>query len=195
MSTDANMQDIPKWLVYEMDYGRPIYYKGYKEYLNGKNQDSDVMGSSYLQSDIITTLLRILLMNVSDTYKVLTNEVGLQLAKNAWRASDIVIINKEKAKAQKHVDKYLAIPPDIVIEIDIKADLSEVENETSYFHKKTDQLLEFGVQKVIWIFTDAEKVVVAEPQRPWQTFDWECDFEVIDNIEVNIKSLIDKQDI
>ena len=130
-------------------------------------------------------------MKISDTLEVLTNEVGLQLAKNAWRASDIVIISKEKAKAQKQVDKYLSIPPDVVIEIDIKADLSELENETSYFHKKTDQLLEFGVQKVIWIFTDAQKVMIAEQQRSWQTFDWEQTFEVIENIEVNIKSLID----
>ena len=127
MSTDANMENIPKWLVYEMDYGRPIYYKGYKEYLNGKNQDSDVMGSSYLQSDIITAFLRKLFVKVSDAYEVLTNQIGLQLAKNAWRASDIVIIDKEKAKAQNQVDKYLAVAPDVVIEIDIKS-LIEISN-------------------------------------------------------------------
>ena len=42
------------------------------------------------------------------------------------------------------------IPEQLIYEmVDGKAELEEVKDSFSYFHKKTDELLEFGVEKVI----------------------------------------------
>ena len=145
-----------------------------------------------MQSDIITKLVILLGINLSKKFKVLTNEVGLQFSTNSWRSADIAILEKEKIKDQTNLNKYLEIAPDVVIEIDIKASLSEIQNTSGYFHKKTDQLLDFGVKKVVWIFTDSQKVMIAEKNRPWQTFNWGLPFKIIEKIEVNIKELIEE---
>lgn len=190
---DGNVQNIPSELIYEMDNGTPIYYRGYKDFLNGSKQLDELMGSSFLQSDIITQLVILLGINLSKKFKVLTNEVGLQFSTNSWRSADIAILEKEKIKDQTNLNKYLEIVPDVVIEIDFKASLSEIQHTSSYFHKKTDQLLDFGVKKVVWIFTDSQKVMIAEKNRPWQTFNWNLPFEIIEKIEVNIKELIEEE--
>ena len=45
----------------------------------------------------------------------------------------------------------------LVIEVDTKADLRKFENPQDYFHRKTQDLLDSGVKKVIWIFTKEKK--------------------------------------
>jgi hypothetical protein len=53
----------------------------------------------------------------------------------------------------------------VVIEVDIKADTEDEEKDSfNYVNKKTEELLAFGIKKVIWIFTDSEKVLLAEKQ-------------------------------
>ena len=148
------VQKIPKNLIYEKVGDKAIYYKGYKEYLKGKKQIDELMGSSYLQSLIITKLVYFLISNLSNKYIVLTNEIGLQFKDKGWRAADIAIIETKKLEKVEKTNKYLSIPPKIIIEIDTKAELEETKDSFGYFHKKTDDLLEFGVEKVIWIFTD-----------------------------------------
>lgn len=170
--------------------GKPIYYKGYKEYLKGKKQIEELMGSSYLQSLIITRLVFLLMSKLNRKYLVLTNEVGLQL-KKGWRAADIAIIEKEQLKGVKKTNKYLNVAPKIIIEIDTKAALEEVKDSFGYFHKKTDELLNFGVERVIWIFTDSKKIMVAEKNKDWQVLNWSKDIEMIDGLTINIESLID----
>ncbi len=49
--------------------------------------------------------------------------------------------------------------PDYVIGIDTKADLSRYHYQHDYFIKKTRELHEFGVKKVIWIFTENIPVI------------------------------------
>ncbi len=56
---------------------------------------------------------------------------------------------------------------------------------------KTDQLLDFGVEKVIWIFTDSEKVMVAQKDQNWQLLHWNKDVHVFDNASLNIAELIE----
>jgi hypothetical protein len=44
----------------------------------------------------------------------------------------------------------------MVIEVDIKIELEGI-NSTDYWTKKTQTLFNFGVEKVIWIFTEDKK--------------------------------------
>lgn len=47
---ESAVKAIPEVLVYEMVDGKPICYKGYKDYLSGDKQIDELMGSGYLQA-------------------------------------------------------------------------------------------------------------------------------------------------
>ena len=185
------VQKIPEVLIYEMVDGIPIYYKGYREYLEGAIQIEEITGSSYLQA-LLGTELVILLSRLLDMskYRIMSNEIGLKFAKGSWRAADLVVYEKSKLKGIAIDNKYLEVAPEIVIEIDTKANLEEVENPLGYYQEKTDQLLEFGVQKVVWIFTETQKVMIAEDRDNWQIVSWHKELEIMDGVQVNIQELI-----
>ncbi|MCO6478751.1 MAG: Uma2 family endonuclease [Phaeodactylibacter sp.] len=183
------VQEIPKSLIYEMVDGKPIYYKGYEEYLKGNLQIEEIVGSSLLQSAIITGLLVLLYPKYGDKYHLLSNELGILFRKNSWRSADLVIIEKEKLGAKILENKYLDIAPKVVVEIDTKADLSEIEDTFGYYHKKTKQLLSFGVEKVVWIYTDLQSVLIAD-QEDWQIIDWDKDFLIMPDLEANISKIV-----
>lgn len=180
---------IAESLIYEMVDGNPIYYHGYRDVLKGRKNAEAVMGSSYLQSRIVANLIAMIVKKLPDNYIWLPNEIGILYAKNSWRAADIAIISKEALKKQENEKGYLTVPPQVVIEIDTKAALEDIPEPVSYFHKKTDQLLQFGVEKVIWIFTESEKVMVAEQGKPWLTFGWKDPVSVMNGIDVIVEEL------
>jgi len=150
------------------------------------------MGSSLLQSLVVTELVHFLKLKLGKKYQVFTNELGLQFKEKSWRAADIAICRKEDLRAVALDNKYLGVPPKIVIEIDTKADLSEVPDSFSYYQKKTDQLLDFGVEKVIWIFTDTKKVMVAEPDQNWQISPWDKEVQILEDAVVTLQKLVEE---
>jgi len=190
---ESAIQNIPEHLVYEMVDGKPIYYKGYKEYLTGNKQLEQLMGSSKLQSFLATELIFLIRSFLGIKYFVFSNEIGLQFAKKSWRAADIAVIKKENVGEMDN--KYLSTPPEYIIEIDTKADFSEISNPLGYYQEKTQELLNFGVKKIIWIFTDTQKVMIAEKDsKKWEILDWDQEIEFIDNLKINIsKILIDNK--
>ncbi len=184
---------IPKSLIYEIVDDSPIYYKGYKDYFNGKKQPEELTGSSYLPSLIITQLVYILMSKLGKDYKILTNELGLPFNKGTTRAADIAIISKERAKQIQEKHQYLNIAPEVVIEVDIKADIEEEKDSFSYINQKTDQLLQFGVEKVIWILTESGKVMVAEQDKNWEITGWDKSVNILHSVEVIIQSLTQEE--
>lgn len=191
--SESTVQSIPKSLIYEMVDGKPIYYRGYQDYLSGEKQLEELMGSSHIQSFIVTRLVIALsrLLNLSK-YEILTNELGLKFKDKSWRAADIAIYEKSDLRNLPLSDKYLEVAPKIVIEVDTKADLSEIPDSFSYYQKKTDQLLDFGVEKVIWIFTDTKKVMVAEPNQNWQISPWDREILILDDAVVTLQKLVEE---
>jgi hypothetical protein len=84
------VQTIPEVLVCERVDGKPLYYKGYQEVLNGTKQPENIMGSdvspsSYLQSFIVMQLILLIAKKLPDPYRMLSSEVGLQLGKRNFR--------------------------------------------------------------------------------------------------------------
>jgi hypothetical protein len=81
--------------------------------------------------------------------------------------------------------------PDYVIEIDTKADLTKYQYQHGYFIKKTPELHEFGVRKVIWIFTEnipviwesesADAIVIRDG--------WNHDVTITEGITFNLATL------
>lgn len=183
------VQNIPEILIYEMVKGKPIYYRGYRDYLNGIKQLEELMGSSKFQSFLATELVFLIRSLLGKNYFIFSNEVGLQFSKKSWRAADIAVVKKGSIK--KLDNKYLNIPPEYVIEIDTKADLSEVNNALGYYQEKTEELIKFGVKKIIWIFTETEKIMLAEKgSKKWEILDWDQEIEFFEGLHVNIDQIL-----
>ncbi len=190
------VQKIPEILVYEMVDGVPIYYKDYQLYLQGNKQLEELIGSSYLQGALVTHLVILLSQLLDlDAFRIISNEVVLKFNKKSWRAADLAVFKKSLLKGIPLNNKYLEVPPEIVIEIDTKAALDEIKKPLSYYQEKTDQLLAFGVNSVIWIFTDTQKVMIAQQNKDWHITNWGNDVEIAPNVKINIARIIEELEV
>jgi hypothetical protein len=182
-------QAVPDSLIYETVDGRPIYYKGYREVLSGTKQLVEIMGDGNIQSFLKLHIGALLIRLLGSEYIVTGGEQGLQLKEKSTRAADIAIF---KASDFEWSPKYSSTAPLVVIEIDTKADLESFGEAIDYYDEKTSELLDFGVQKVIWILTESEKVKVASADQRPSSYDWSEDVPVIEDITINIQHLIDE---
>ena len=184
---------IPEELIYEIDEGTPIYYRGYRDVLSGKLKTDDIMGSSRKQSFIITQLIFWLRPTLETFFHFFTSELGIKFQKSQ-RAADIALVLKPRMSFEDiWSNEYMTIIPDIIIEVDIKADVTEMPDPTNYFFRKTQQLLNNGATKVIWIFTASETVMVAESGKAiWEIKSWTQDVEVSHGCTFNIAQIIAK---
>lgn len=162
---------IPSELVKEVIYGRKYYYKGYKEVLNHQKKLEDVMGSSRMQSAIVTALLAYFFGLFKKQYRVMGGEAGLHLDKNDNLSLDIGIFNKADLPIQKLDHHYFEEVPVCVIEVDVKIDLTRAADQ-DYVFQKTQRLLDFGAEQVIWILTKSKKVMIATPNADWKVGNW-----------------------
>ena len=63
--------------------------------------------------------------------------------------------------------------------MDTKADMDRFDSPFDYYEKKTTKLLDFGVEKVIWLFTKSRKVWIAEAGKDWLIRDWTQSVDVM----------------
>lgn len=69
-------------------------------------------------------------------------------------------------------------------------------HEIEYIENKTHKMLEFGVEKVIWILTYVRKVIVATPNNTtWLMVDWPENIEILDGITFNIQNFLTERGI
>ena len=185
---------IPNYLIYEMDEGKPIYYKGYREVLNKTKTAKQIMGSSALQSLLVLLIQKFLIKNLSEDYLPLASELGFKFAKKSWRNLDIALYDKRKVEDLSIFlsDKYIEVAPEVVIEIDTKAALDDLLDSDSYFQIKTDQLLAHGVKKVIWSYTKTRKFMIAENDKKQIIKDWSYNFEIWDSTFINVEKLLEE---
>ena len=184
-------KSIPRELIYEMRKGSPIYYRDYDKVLAGEKRLEEVMGSSKIQAWLVGIILRFL-FSVIDTsrYVILTNEAGFKLAPRSWRNLDIAVFEREKILKEGIDDKYVNVPPELVIEIDTKADLRKYGDFMNYMIEKIQDLLDAGVKRVVWINTKDKKITVAEKGKRWFITDWDDTVELMEGISINLAELI-----
>jgi hypothetical protein len=183
---------VPEYLVKEVLNGIPIYYKGYKAVLRKEKTLEDIMGASGLQVLIVSYIYKLLVRQLSDdVYHVFAGETGLHLELNDNLSGDIVLYECNKLSMSNIDTHYLNVPPKIDIEIDVNIDTTDFTEQT-YIHQKTDRLLSWGVEKVIWVLTASKKVIVAEQGKDWLLIDWSKDIEIIDGIKFNISKYLEK---
>lgn len=177
---------VPEALIYEIVDGRPVYYKGYRDVLNGKLKLEEIMPDSSLQSWLkaqLTILLGNLLAGKSE---LMTGELGLFTDNKSRRGADIAFYKIGQVVLDAH---YSRIPPELIIEIDIQAEM-EGEDEMDYIAGKIEDYHRFGVKKVIWIFTSIQKVTVAAAGKPWVTYAWNENIETIEGATFNLEQLL-----
>lgn len=190
---DEMILEIPEELIYEVDEGKSIYYRGYREVMEGTKTIEQIMGSSILHAIILKVVEQFFETILNGKYVALTGELGLKFAKKSSRNIDIgVFEKKELLKRRKTItNNYGTFPPKYVIEIDTKAEIKEDETPADYFFKKTEQLLDFGVEKVIWFFTDTQKFMVSEKGKRWEIGDWSENIHLEEDVSLNLESLIE----
>jgi Uma2 family endonuclease len=194
-NTYRRTKKIPPYLVYEILNGKNLYYNHYKEVLSGKKTFEEIMGSSGLQSVLVGYLISVLVRQADEEkYRFSTGESGLHIDLGNNLATDVAVFEKSVLTPDKINTKYIDVPPKIAIEIDTKADLSE-EKDLNYVHEKTQKLLDFGTEKVIWIFTATHKVMSAQTGEDWRIMDWQKDVEIVDKIVFNIGDYLKKEGI
>jgi len=188
-----SVSKVPDYLIHEVMDGKAIYYKGYEEVLNGTKTFAEIMGSSTLQSLIITHLIILLGKKVDDEkYTILSSETGIHLNKYNNLAGDILIFENSVLSIEAIDEHYATVPPKVAIEVDINIEAPDLEID-SYIFNKTQKFLNFGVEKVIWIITKSKKVTVATKNEDWQVKDWNKDIEVFDGIIFNIGEYLRKK--
>jgi Uma2 family endonuclease len=187
-------KDIPHYLIYEIMDGKPIYYEGFREVLSNKKTFEEIMGSSRLQSRIIAVIVKDLNIRLSDDFEALSNEFGIHLDHKNNLCGDIGIFESSLFSDTMDEDKYFDIPPKIVIEIDTKAAFEFID-EGGYYHKKTQKLLDFGVEKVIWFYTKSQKVMIAQKEKSWTIDDWNKNIEVMPDLDLCLTDLMAKKGI
>mgnify|MGYP000527351307 CR=1 FL=1 len=189
----------PESLIYEIMDGQPIYYRGYKNVLNQTKTIEEIMGCSTLRFAIINYLLRLLYSNIDDSdYLIANNEAGVHLDEKNNLSADIALFDWTVLTPQKVNKKYADVPPKYVIEVDISGEFDVQKSSflpSDYVHIKMQKLLDFGVEKVIWIFSESQKITIAEPNKDWITKDWHQEIELFEGIKMNIGEYLQQKGI
>ncbi|MBC8153440.1 MAG: Uma2 family endonuclease [Bacteroidetes bacterium] len=182
-------------LVYETDAaGKPIYYADYQQVLTKNAEPESIMGSSALQSYLVNIMQAFLYDHpLRKHFFYLASELGVQIGRKKWRSCDIAIYERERLKDYTFTNKYMSLPPDFVIEIDTKADLTKYTYQHDYFLEKTRQLHEFGVKKVVWIFTENHPVIWESDSADTITIhqSWDVAITITEGMIFNLTRLIE----
>jgi hypothetical protein len=193
------IRKIPPHLIYEEMNGKPLPYKGYLSVLSGENSFEYVRGCSSFEAILISTISGFIGNKVNRKKYLLASKANLNLSAGDNLASAIAIFEKEKVSLN---DKYFSVAPKVVIEVDIKVDLGETEraanrwnNEIEYLLDKSQKLLDFGVERVIWITTKSQKVFVITPNDKWYVVNYQEDILVLDDCVLNIAKLLEEEEI
>lgn len=186
---------VPEALIYEIMDGEPVYYKNYKQVLAGKKTLEEIMGASTLQFYILNYLVRLFARCFDEEiYVIATGEAGVHIDHRNNLANDLALYEETVLTPEKINKHYADIPPVLAIEIDIKADL-EKPADADYVQRKTIKLLNFGTEKVIWIFTETQKIMIATPNEDWRIIDWNKDIELTEQQSFNIGQYLQKKGI
>ncbi len=119
-----------------------------------------------MQYFIIGCVMKALHKSLPDTYFAGSAQLGLRLTQDTNFSPDIAIFREGALQVGFHSTRYSDVPPNVVIEVDIKADESDYfRDEEEYFHKKTERLLQWGVERVIWVFSNSRRILVADVEK------------------------------
>ncbi|MDZ7936139.1 MAG: Uma2 family endonuclease [Emticicia sp.] len=184
---------VPASLIKEVLDGQPIYYKGYRSVMYGHKSLEEIMGASSLQGLIILYIQRLLNKNLDEMmYLPMTGEIGLHLSHRNNLSGDIMLYHI--GQIEKFTKRYFDVPPLLQVEVDVEIDTENI-SQNLYVTRKTQRLLEFGVKKVIWVFTATQSVWVAEPEQDWRIINWNKEIELFEGTSMNLGDYLTKMNV
>ncbi|AEI51263.1 hypothetical protein [Runella slithyformis] len=189
------IRKIPAHLVYEELDGQALPYRGYLEVLSGKKTLEEIMGSRSLQAVLVSIINWFVNNNINrKKYLVASHESGLHVSSGSNLANDMAIFEKQNITL---TDKYFDVAPKIVIEVDIKIALegTGLTSDLEYMLNKSQKMLDFGVEKVIWITTQTKKIFVITANAPWYLVNYEENIPLLDDCILNLAQLLRDEEI
>ena len=187
---------IPPELIREIIDGEPVYYKGYRDVLSKKKSIEEVMADGVFQLVMKMWLSQLLYSRLNrQDYWVFSGEAGMHISKNNNTSNDIIVFEKAKLPLSKVSNQFADVPAKLVIEIDTAIEYGTGIDTETYIHRKTQNMLDFGVEKVIWVFSATRKVMVAEPDKDWITADWSKTIAVLEGIHINVAAFLEEEGI
>lgn len=173
-----SVDKVPDYLIKEVIYGKPYYYKGYQAVLNKEKKLEEIMGSSRLQSILLGILSAYFTNIFEENYWILGNEAGIHIDNNDNLSVDLALLKKADLSVEKIDTHYFEEVPECVIEVDVSIDLTNAENY-DYVFQKTQRLIDFGTSQVVWILTKSRKIMVARPNEAWLTDNWNREISIL----------------
>ena len=189
---------IPEYLIRETIDGIPFYYAGFRDVLNKKKSLEDIMADSGLQSIIKAYLMKLFAQNLNwDIYQPVSGEVGSHLDHRNNLALDVAVYENSILTPDKINLKYIDVRPKIVIEIDVRVKLEDplANPFEQYVLRKVKKLLSFGTERIIWVFTQSDTIIVAKPGNSWEVFNLKQDVMLLENINMNIGEYLESKGI
>ncbi|MET7254092.1 Uma2 family endonuclease [Dyadobacter fermentans] len=188
-------ETIPASLIFEELDGRPLYRKGYKKVLENNLSPEEVMGCSFLQGlivRIISTYFAQMLQR--NGYWVLTNEPGLHVSHGNNLTNDVAVFDKALIK-NVFSKNYPDVPPKIAIEVDVKIEAGQFPSPEDYFFRKSEKMIGFGTERVIWVLTESRKIMVMDRSRKWTVYEWDEMVPVFDQYQFCLNDLLKEEGV
>lgn len=189
---------IPAYLIRETIEGVPFYYAGFKDVINKKKTFEEIMADSGLQSIIKAYLMILFAQKLDlDKFQPVSGEVGNHLDHRNNLALDVAVYENAVLTPDKITEKFIDVNPKIVIEIDVKVTLEDTSIDLfdPYILAKVKKLLSFGTERIIWVFTKSNTIMVAKPGNSWGIFQLEDDVELLEGIHMNIGQFLKSKGI
>jgi hypothetical protein len=194
----AKARKIPDYLIRETIDGIPFYYAGYQEVLNKKKTIEDIMADSGLQALIKAYIMKLFAQNLDwDIYQPLSGEIGSHLDHRSNLALDVAVYENSVLTPEKINTKYIDVNPKIVVEIDVRVKLEDNEANPfdQYVLRKVNKLLSKGTERIIWVFTQSDTIIVAKPGNSWDVFKLNQEVVLMENVKINIGEYLKKKGI
>lgn len=164
---------IPDTLIREEIDGKIFPYKQYRKILSGELTPHSTMGSSELQSTLVSIIHGYLFGQLDrKRFHLVTGEPGIHLTRRDNLANDIAIYTRSE-KSDSLTTNYFSRPPVAVIEVDVKVDTTEAGmSEFEYVILKSQQLIGFGCRQVVWVLTSIRQLVVFSGESSFEVLPW-----------------------
>ncbi|MGN7887355.1 Uma2 family endonuclease [Dyadobacter sp. 22481] len=188
-------ETIPASLIFEELDGRPLYRKGYKEVLANNLSPEEIMGCSFIQALIARILSSYFAEILRDKpYLVTSNEGGLHVSLGNNLTNDVAVFDRAMIK-DIFSKKYADVPPKVAIEVDIKIEADQFPDPKDYISRKSEKMIEFGTESVIWVLTDNRKIMVMDRSREWFVCEWDETVPLFDQYQFCLNDLLKKEGV
>lgn len=189
---------IPDYLIKEKIEDIPFYFKGFRAVLNKTKTKTEIMADSGLQLFLKSWLMALLLKNLDLLkYHVFVGEAGAHIDQRNNLSLDLTIYDRTVLTPDKITNHYINVPPKIIIEIDVNVELEDpgINTFEDYVLQKIKKLHQFGVEKIIWIFTKSKTIIIVTPDEKWEVIDWDQSVEILNGVSFNVAEHLQREGI